>query len=161
MLIAKDTIVSIDYTLTNPDGQVLDSSEGKAPLNYLHGSGGIITGLENALEGKENGASLKVTIPPADAYGEKDDALVQQLPPDMFKGVDDVKPGMQFQAQGEGGQARIVTVIEVADDGITIDANHPLAGVTLSFDVTVRDIRDATTEEIEHGHAHGPGGHQH
>lgn len=161
MQIAKDKVVSIDYTLTNPDGQVLDSSEGKRPLDYLHGSGGIIPGLEAALEGRENGASIQVVVPPAEAYGEKDDSLVQQLSRDMFQGVDDIKPGMQFQAQGQDGQARIVTVTEVADDGVTIDANHPLAGVTLSFDVTVRDVRDATAEEIEHGHAHGPGGHQH
>ena len=161
MLITKDMVVSIDYTLKNPEGDVLDTSEGKQPLSYLHGSGGIIPGLETALEGKESGSSLQVTIPPADAYGEKDDALIQQLPPDMFQGVDEVKPGMQFQARGENGQARIVTVTAVADDGVTIDANHPLAGVTLNFDVTVREVREATTEEIQHGHVHGPGGHHH
>lgn len=158
MQISKDKVVSIDYTLTNPQGEVLDSSQGRPPLAYLQGQGNIIAGLERELEGKRVGDQMQITIQPVDAYGERDENLVQPVPREAFKGVDNIQPGMQFQAQGPNGQQAIVRIVEVSDNEVKVDANHPLAGVALTFDVTVRDVRDATEEELSHGHAHGPGG---
>lgn len=153
MQISKDTVVAIDYTLKDDEGAVLDTSEGKEPLSYLHGSGNIIPGLEQALEGKATGEELSIRVEPVDAYGERSEELKQAVPLDMFKGVDDLQPGMQFQAQGEGG-TQIVTVVAVEGDQVTVDANHPMAGVALNFDVKVQEVRPATDEEREHGHAH-------
>jgi len=161
MQIATNKVVSIDYTLTNDQGQVLDSSSGREPLAYLQGHHNIISGLESALEGKSAGDNVKVTIPPADAYGERDDSLSQAVPRKMFENAEDVKVGMQFQTMSEQGAAQIVTVTGVDPEHVTVDANHPLAGETLTFDVTVVDVRDATDEELDHGHVHGPGGHHH
>ena len=160
MQIGKDKVVAIDYTLTDPQGQVLDTSRGRGPLSYLHGTGNIIRGLEQALEGRGTGDTLQVQIPPEQAYGEKDPAMVQAVPRAAFRGITDIKPGMQFQAQHRGGQ-QVVTVVGVSDEEVTVDANHPLAGMTLNFDVNIVSVRDATAEELQHGHAHGPGGHQH
>jgi FKBP-type peptidyl-prolyl cis-trans isomerase SlyD len=160
MSIIKDKVVSIDYTLTNDTGEVLDTSRGKEPLAYLHGAGNIIPGLEDALEGKREGDQLNVSITPDQAYGHKDDRLIQQVPRAAFQGVQQIAAGMQFQANTQQGP-RIITVVDVQGDQITIDANHPLAGQTLNFDVSVVGIRDATDEEKTHGHAHGAGGHQH
>ncbi len=160
MQIAKHAVVSIDYTLTDPQGQVLDSSSGKAPLTYLHGVGGLIPGLERELEGKKAGDALVVTVAPEDAYGTRDQSQVQAVPRAAFKGAAEIKPGMQFQAQSPQGP-RVVTVTKVDPEEITVDANHPLAGVTLKFDVNVREVRPATPEEVAHGHVHGAGGHHH
>src|SRR5688500_3296904 len=160
MAIEKDKIVSIDYTLTGDNGQVLDSSQGREPLAYLHGAGNIIPGLEQALEGKNEGDQLNVSIPPDRAYGPRDERMVQPVPRAAFQGVNDIQPGMQFQANTNAGP-RVITVVDVAADQVTIDANHPLAGATLNFDVTVRNVRDATEQEKSHGHAHGAGGHHH
>lgn len=160
MTISKDKVVTIDYHLTGPDGQTLDSSRGRAPLNYLHGAGNIIPGLEQALEGKQAGDALTVDVPPEQAYGQKNPQAIAKVPRDAFKGVDKIEPGMQFHANGPQGQA-IVTVVEVSPTEITIDANHPLAGVPLKFEVNVVGVRDATAEELSHGHVHGPGGHEH
>lgn len=160
MQISKHKVVAIDYTLTGPDGAVLDSSEGREPLAYLHGAGNIIAGLEKELEGKTRGDSLDVTVAPAEGYGERNDALIQQVPRSMFEGVDKIEPGMRFNAMSDAGP-RVVVVTGVDDDGITIDGNHPLAGMELRFAVTVMDVRDATEEELEHGHVHGAGGHHH
>src|SRR5688572_1549777 len=160
MAIEKDKVVSIDYTLTGEDGQVLDSSQGREPLAYLHGAGNIIPGLENALEGKAPGDELNVMVPPDQAYGPRDERMVQPVPRTAFQGVADIQPGMQFQANTNAGP-RLITVVDVAADQVTIDANHPLAGATLNFDVKVVNVRDATNEEKSHGHVHGPGGHQH
>ena len=161
MEIGKDKVVSIDYTLTGPQGQVLDSSEGRGPLTYMQGVGNLIPGLERELEGKSKGDQVKTTVPAADAYGERDDQLVQSVPRSAFQGIDNIQPGMQFQARGPGGQTTVVTVANVEGDQVTVDANHPLAGMPLTFDVTVVDVRDATDEEKQHRHAHGPGGVQH
>ena len=160
MPVEKNKVVSIDYTLTNPQGEVLDTSKGGEPLSYLHGVGQIIPGLETALEGKSQGDAVQAVIPPEHAYGARNDNLVQDVPRQAFAGVQTVVPGMQFQAQTSGG-ARVVTVVGVGDDTVKVDANHPLAGVTLHFDVNVVDVRDATPEELSHGHAHGPGGAHH
>jgi len=160
MQISKHKVVAIDYTLTGPDGAVLDSSEGREPLAYLHGAGNIIAGLEAELEGKTRGDKLDVTVAPAEGYGERNEALIQQVPRSMFEGVDKIEPGMRFNAMSDAGP-RVVVVTAVDDDGITIDGNHPLAGMELHFAVTIMDVRDATEEELEHGHVHGAGGHQH
>ncbi|HET6426689.1 MAG TPA: peptidylprolyl isomerase [Planctomycetaceae bacterium] len=160
MQAASNTVVSIDYTLTDSEGEILDQSEAGSPLVYLHGADNIIPGLEAALTGKSKGDSLKVTVEAADGYGEYDESLVAEVERDRFPGADEVELGDQFQANTPDGP-RLVTVIEIADDTITIDANHPLAGETLNFDVKVVDIRVATSEEIAHGHVHGPDGHHH
>ena len=160
MEISKDKVVTIDYTLTGEQGQVLDSSAGGEPLTYLHGVGMIIPGLENALEGKSIGDQLQVSVPPDQGYGQRDDTLVQDVPRTAFTGAPNIAPGMQFQANTSAGP-RIITVRGVQGDTVTIDANHPLAGATLNFDVNVKDVREATPDELAHGHVHGPGGHQH
>ncbi len=160
MKIAQEKVVSIHYTLKNAEGSVLDSSSGSDPLAYLHGAGNIIPGLESALEGKEAGEKLAVTVEPGQGYGDRDERLVQDVPRAAFKDVQELAPGMQFQAQGPQG-TRLVVVTQVAEEMVTVDANHPLAGQTLHFEVEVAEVRDATAEELEHGHVHGPGGHHH
>jgi len=161
MLISRNKVVRFEYTLTDDSANVLDSSEGGEPLTYLHGGGNIIPGLESALEGKRAGESLGVRIAPAEAYGERDDALIQNVPREMFEDSDSIQIGMQFQSGDPEGETRIVTVVGTDSASITVDGNHPLAGVPLNFTVTIVDVRDASSEELAHGHAHGPGGHQH
>jgi FKBP-type peptidyl-prolyl cis-trans isomerase SlyD len=154
LLVGDKLIVSMHYKLTDNDGNVIDSSEGAEPLAYLHGGGQIIPGLENALTGKTEGSSLQVKIEPADGYGEVNPELLNVVKKEVFQGVDSIEPGMQFEAQTpEGGMQRIV-VQKVEGDDVTIDANHPLAGMALNFDVNVVGVRDATEEELSHGHAH-------
>lgn len=160
MKIADQTVVLINYTLTNNDGEIIDSSQGRSPLAYLHGAGNIIPGLENALAGKDIGEELTVTIPPTEAYGELDPEMIQPVPRDRFGGVETIEIGMQFQANTPQGP-RIVRVVAVDDTNVTIDANHPLAGQTLNFAVNIVGIRQATPEELSHGHVHGPDGHHH
>lgn len=160
MQITANKVVTIDYTLTDEQGQIIDSSQGRDPLAYLHGFNNIIPGLEDALEGRKSGDSLNVVVAPADAYGERNEALVQKVSRALFEDANGLEVGMRFQSISEQG-VHLVTVVEVTDDTVTVDANHPLAGLTLNFDVTVVDVRDATDEELEHGHVHGPGGHHH
>ncbi len=152
-MIEDNKVVSIHYSVTDENQQVIDSSEGKDPLTYLHGADNIIPGLEKALAGKQPGDSFSAVIPPAEAYGEYNDAMIQQVPMNAFEGVDKVEPGMAFNAEGPQGPIQIV-VTEVNGDEVTIDGNHPLAGKTLSFDGTVVEVREATEEEISHGHVH-------
>ena len=158
-MIEKDKVVTINYKLTDDDGRVLDSSEEREPLTYIHG-GGLIPGMEQALEGRAIGEEFQVTIPPEQGYGQKDPNMVQAVPRTNFGGIEQIEPGMQFQARTPEG-ARVVTVVDVAPDTVTVDANHPLAGVTLHFDVSVVGVREASPEELAHGHVHGPGGVQH
>lgn len=160
MQIANNVVASIEYTLTDDQGNVIDSSVGGEPLAYLHGAGNIIPGLEDALEGKKAGDSFKVSVSPSEGYGEKDEALLQVVPRSMFRGVDQIEPGMQFHAQTDYGM-QVITVAKVEGDNVTVDGNHPLAGQNLNFDVKVIEVRAATAEELEHGHVHGPGGHHH
>ncbi|WP_442485018.1 FKBP-type peptidyl-prolyl cis-trans isomerase [Aeoliella sp. SH292] len=160
MQIADKSVVAIDYTLTDDQGEVIDSSEGGEPLWYLHGFENIVPGLERELTGKKVGDQFQVSISPVDGYGERDAELEQEIARDQFEDVDEIEQGMQFHAETDEGYL-VFTVIEVGDDMVTVDGNHPLAGMTLNFDVTVREIRSATPEEIEHGHVHGPGGHHH
>lgn len=154
MKIADNCVVSIHYTLTDNDGNVIDSSSGRDPLKYLHGAGNIIPGLERELVDCQAGEEKNVVVQPADGYGEVNDELIQKLPKDMFSGIDKIEVGMEFRAQGPGGQEQPVVVKKVEDDGITIDANHALAGVVLNFAVSVENVREATEEEIAHGHVH-------
>jgi len=161
MLIAANKAVSIDYTLTNDIGEVIDSSAGGAPLVYLQGAGNIIPGLEKALDGKTQGDELTVTIEPEDAYGEYSAELVSTLSRSMFEGVDELEVGMQFHASAPDGQMQIVTIRDLDGDDVTVDGNHPLAGQRLTFQVKIVDVRDASQEEVAHGHVHGEGGHHH
>ncbi len=160
MRITKNTVVAIDYTLANDDGQVLDSSEGRGPLSYLHGGGSIILGLEQALDGKQSGDQFEVAIASQDAYGDRNEALQGAIPRDQFDQPEDLEPGMQFQVDTETGPM-VITVVEITEDAVTVDGNHPLAGMNLNFSVTVREVREATKEEIAHGHPHGDDGHAH
>lgn len=153
MLITKNAVVTMDYTLKDDEGTVIDTSDGKDPLKYLHGAGNIIPGLEGALEGKPAGEAVEATIAPEDGYGSWDENKVFDLERSQFAGVDEVEPGMQFQAQIQEVPT-ILTVQKVEGDKVTVDANHPLAGATLHFNVNVRDVREATEEEISHGHVH-------
>lgn len=154
MEIRENCVVSIHYTLTNDDGQQLDSSSGQDPFVYLHGSRGIIPGLEQALEGKSPGDEFQVTIPPGEAYGEVNDSLIQTVPREAFAGIENLEPGMQFQTRDPNGQTLNITIQEVGDDSVKIDANHPLAGQALHFDVSITEVREATEEEVAHGHVH-------
>lgn len=160
MQVAERSVVSIHYKLTNDAGEVLDSSEGGDALVYLHGSGNIIPGLEKALVGKQVGDKLDVRVAPAEGYGEVDARLVQQVPRRAFQGVKDVQVGMRFQTQGPNGPTSIV-VTRVVGDMVTVDGNHPLAGQHLNFAVEIADVREASDEEVAHGHVHGAGGHHH
>ncbi len=156
MQITKHKVAAIHYTLTDNDGKILDSSEGREPLNYIHGMGNLIPGMEDGLEGKIKGDKFNIKVSPEKGYGVKNESLFQQVPRTAF-GNQPVELGMQFQTDS----GSVVTVSKIGLDSITLDANHPLAGVELNFAVEVLEIRNATEEEISHGHLHGPGGHHH
>ena len=160
MPIAQNSVVSIHYTLKDDAGETIDSSAGGDALTYLHGHGNLVAGLERALDGKNAGDKLHVKVEPADGYGEYDKELVQKIPRRTLKGISNLKVGMRLHAQTEHG-ARAVTVTHILGDMVTLDGNHPLAGQALNFDIEVTDVREATEEELEHGHVHGPGGHHH
>jgi FKBP-type peptidyl-prolyl cis-trans isomerase SlyD len=160
MQIADKMVVTLDYTLKDDDGNILDSSN-DGNFAYLHGAQNIIPGLENALTGKSAGDEVNVTVNPAEGYGERNDSMVQAVPRDMFDSEQEIEVGMQFHAQSPEGDMVVVTVMDVDDENITVDGNHPLAGMNLNFGVKVLDVREATTEELDHGHVHGPGGHHH
>lgn len=157
MQIANHTVVTLDYTLTDDEGNVIDRSE-DGTFAYLHGASNIIPGLEQALDGKAPGDALKVSIAAEDGYGHHDESKTVAVPMSMFPEDSQVEVGMQFQAQGPEGETLMVTVTQVEGDSVTVDGNHPLAGVQLNFDVSVVSVREATEEEIAHGHVHGPGG---
>lgn len=160
MMIAKDSVVTMNYTLKNDAGEIMDTSEGRAPLTYLHGVGGLIPGLENELEGKAVTDKLSVVITPEHAYGNRRDDLLQVVSKDGFQGEEELVEGMRVQLDTEEGPVvAVVSSIEGSD--ITLDMNHPLADMTLHFDVEIVSVRQATTDEIAHGHVHGEGGHQH
>lgn len=161
MQIEKHKVVTINYTLKNDAGEVLDTSDGGEPMAYIQGIGNLIPGLESALEGKSAGDALQVAIAPEHAYGMHDENLIQVVDRSVFQGVQELEVGMQFHAQSEQGDTQVIWVADIEGDEVTIDGNHPLAGETLNFDVTVVDVREATEEELDHGHVHGPGGHQH
>lgn len=158
-LVAKDTVVTLHYTLTDKGGEVLDSSQGADPLVYLHGYSQIVPGLENALVGKAAGSSFKVTVDPAEGYGERNDQMVITLPRSQGNLPPDIEVGFVVELVSPEGEEIPARVVNLTDDEITLDANHPLAGETLFFDIELTGVRSATKEELEHGHVHGPGGH--
>ena len=160
MEIADQRVAYLHYILTDDEGEVLDRSAPDAPLAYLHGGGNIIPGLEKALAGHVKGDKLDVTVPPAEAYGERNDEMTQQMPRRMFKGISDLQVGMRLHAQSDHGP-QVVTVTNIVGDMVTIDGNHPMAGMTLHFAVEIADVRAASAEEMSHGHVHGEGGHHH
>lgn len=156
MQISKHKVVSFQYTLTNDAGDVIDSSEGGEALLYLHGEDNIVPGLEDALEGKSVGDKFKVSVEAGDGYGEFDPALIETVSADLFESVDKLDVGMEFEAELPDGEGMMfVRITEVDGDSVTVDGNHPLAGQRLHFDVAIEDIREATEEELEHGHPHG------
>lgn len=156
MQITKNTVVSFHYTLNDADGKLLDTSAGKDAFAYIQGGGMIVPGLEEKLEGRKKGDSLKVEVEPSLGYGEIDAQLLQRVPADKF-GDQKVEEGMQFQTPDH----KVWSVIEVKDGEVVLNGNHPLAGVTLHFSVEITDVRAATEEELSHGHVHGEGGHHH
>lgn len=160
MQIEKNKVALIDYSVKTAEGQLVDTSEGNEPLAFLCGFQNIIPGLETALLGKTAGEQLEVAVSPDDAYGQYIEEMVKQVPLTAFQGVDKVEAGMQFHAESPNGP-QLITVTQVEGDMVTVDGNHPLAGIELHFEVTIKEVRDASEEEIAHGHVHGVGGHHH
>jgi FKBP-type peptidyl-prolyl cis-trans isomerase SlyD len=158
MKVSKDSVVSLEYRLHLGDGQVVDESEPGQPLAYMHGRGQIVPGLEGQLEGMSAGESKKVVVPPAQGYGEHDPRGLQEVPREMFPPNANLQAGVTISAQTADGDVIPITIRELKGDKVVVDLNHPMAGKTLHFDITVREVRAATDEEKEHGHAHGPGG---
>lgn len=158
MTISTNKVVAIHYTVTDLQGGELDSSKGGEPLVFIFGQGALIPGLESALLGKTTGDVFQTDIAAADAYGERYEQLIQAVPKSMFEGMD-VAPGMRFRAAGPDGREQSVVVVDVTDDDVTVDGNHPLSGIDLRFDVQIVLVRDATAEELAHGHVHGIDGH--
>ncbi|AWL12464.1 Peptidylprolyl isomerase [Saliniradius amylolyticus] len=159
MKIEPNTVVTMHYTVSTDEGVEIDSSRNAEPMTFIHGQNFLIKGLEEELEGKAAGDTFETKVEPEKAYGERHDQLMQAVPKSMFEGMD-VEVGMQFRATTDAGD-QSVTVVDVADDEVVVDGNHPLAGITLNFDVEVVDVREATAEELEHGHVHGEGGCDH
>ena len=160
MIVEKDKAVSFHYTLKDADGEQMETSRDKDPMSYLHGANNIIPGLENAMEGRSVNDEFSVTVEPEEAYGVRNENNVQRLPMKRLKGIGKVSVGQVLTLQTNNGPVQ-VTVLKVGRFNIDVDGNHPLAGKQLTFDVEITDIRDASDEELEHRHVHGPGGHQH
>ncbi|WOT03812.1 FKBP-type peptidyl-prolyl cis-trans isomerase [Shewanella youngdeokensis] len=160
MSIKDDSVVQFNYTLRDEQGEVLETNEGLDPIAYLHGHDNMMPGVEKALEGKDTGAKFSVTLPASETYGIRNDDAEQRVSVKHLQGAKVWKPGMRALINTDQGQ-RQVTIIKVGKFMATVDVNHPLAGRELTFDLEVADVRDATAEEIAHGHAHGKGGHQH
>jgi len=157
MQITDGTVVSMEYALRDDEGWIIDQSQPGQPLTYLHGHKNIIPGLEAALQDKSTGDEVEVRVSPEEGYGEPNPALEQVVPKERFQGIENIEPGMQFQASTDQGPVS-VRVVKVEDEEVTVDGNHPLAGKHLNFNVTVQDIRSATDEELAHGHVHQSGG---
>jgi len=160
MNIADKKVVSFHYTLTGVDGEQIDSSREAEPMSYLHGSNNIITGLERAMSGHEAGDEFSVTVQPEDAYGTRSEANIQRIPLKRLGKVPTPRVGQVLGLQTNQGPVQ-VTVVKVGKFNIDVDANHPLSGQVLTFDIQIMSVRDATEEELSHGHAHGAGGHSH
>jgi FKBP-type peptidyl-prolyl cis-trans isomerase SlyD len=161
-VVAEGKVVTFHYTLTNPEGDVIDTSRTDGePMPYLHGAQNIVPGLEKQMEGKKVGDKFVAQVEPAEGYGEKLQEGIMEVPREAFPAGMPLEVGMQFVAQGPNGMQMPVTITKVGFQNVTVDANHPLAGVALTFDIEITDIRDASSEEVAHGHVHGPGGHHH
>lgn len=156
MQIARNRVVTLDYKMFGEENQVLESSQDDGPLVYMHGIGELPEGLEEELDGKQAGDEVQVTLPPEDAYGDYDASLVQPVPREQFEELDDIQVGMRFEAETEEGP-RVVHVIGMEDGNVIVDGNEPYAGRTVRFEVKVLGVRQASDDEIEHGHVHGPG----
>ena len=159
MNISKNTVVLIKFTLKNGAGETLDKTEDE-PLGFIQGSGMLFPKLEAALMGKAANDTLLVTISPEDGFGLRDESAVETLPKEHFQEVDGLKEGIQLEVEGPNGH-KIATVTRITEEEVTLDLNHPLAGETLSFDIDIISVREATPEELDHGHVHGEGGHHH
>ena len=159
MKIASNKVATLHYTLKDDKGALIESSSGNEPLTYIHGMGNLIPGLESKLEGKQAGEKLSVVVKPEDAYGERDEEMIEVVDRAEFDDGEELEVGKEFQYDDEEGNVFKVRVVSITDTKITIDGNHPLAGQTLAFDVEVLEVRDASKEELEHGHVHGPHGH--
>ncbi|MFT6300713.1 MAG: FKBP-type peptidyl-prolyl cis-trans isomerase SlyD [Saprospiraceae bacterium] len=159
MIISKNSAVYFQYSLSDETGDIIDASSENEPMAYLQGHNSIIPGLEKEMEGKKSGDVMVVTVEPKEAYGERKEEMVQQIPRESFK-AEDIKIGMRFEATTPNGAVSVV-VADLTDETVTVDGNHPLAGKKLTFDVRISDVREATKEELTHGHIHGLGGHQH
>jgi len=159
MQVAKDTVVTLHYRVTDPDGNTID--DGHNPLVYLHGGyDGIFTRIEEALQGKAVGEQLEVKLQPEDAFGEYDADLVRVESLSMFP--ENIQVGMQFERATEDGDDEIIyTITDIEGERVVVDGNHPLAGTALIFNCTVAEVRPASGEELAHGHVHGPEGHHH
>jgi len=160
MIAEKDKVVAFHYTLKNAEGEQMETSRDKVPMTYLHGANNIIPGLEKAMEGHAVNDEFSVTVEPEEAYGVRNENNVQRLPLKRLKGIGKVSVGQVLNLQTDKGQVQ-VTVLKVGRFNIDVDGNHPLAGEQLTFDVEITEIREASEEELEHRHVHGPGGHQH
>ncbi len=160
MQIEDNRVATLNYILKDDEGNIIDSAE-DGSFAYLHGAANIIPGLEHALLGKSAGDEFSIAIKPEQGYGERNEDMTQVVPRNMFDTDEDIKVGMQFHAESPDGQPLSVTVTNVSDSEVTVDGNHPLAGVNLNFEIKILEIREATEEELEHGHAHGVGGHNH
>ena len=156
MKITENTVATIHFTVSTTDGTQIDSSRGGKPMDYLQGSHYLIEGLEQELQGKQAGDSFVIDVPPVLAYGERHEALVQVVPKSMFADMD-VNPGMTFRATTDDGEQSVM-IIDVTEDEVVVDGNHPLSGLTLNFDVEVLAVRAASEEEIAHGHTHSEHG---
>ncbi|NVJ59029.1 MAG: peptidylprolyl isomerase [Gammaproteobacteria bacterium] len=157
MKISKNTVVTLEYTLKDQNGEVWETSQGDEPWVYLHGHGGIIPGLEPELIGKQAGDKFSKTLEPEQAYGPYEPDLANSVPRSAFVDIDNLAEGLRLSAQAEDGSTHTVTVTKVTEDTVTVDANHPMAGQSVVVDVEVKDVRPATPEELSHGHAHASG----
>jgi len=160
MIAEKDKVVTFHYTLKNADGEQMETSRDKQPMSYLHGANNIIVGLEKAMEGRAVNDEFSVTVEPEEAYGVRNEGNVQRIPLKRLKGIGKVSPGQILNLQTNQGPVQ-VTVLRVGRFNVDVDANHPLAGQALTFDIEITDIREASEEELTHRHVHGPGGHHH
>jgi len=160
MIAEKNKVVTFHYTLSNKAGEEMESSRESDPMTYLHGANNIITGLEKAMEGHAIKDKFKTTLEPEEAYGKRNENNVQRVPLKRLKGIGKISVGQILNLQTKQGPVQ-VTVLKVGRFNVDVDGNHPLAGVQLTFDVEITDIRDASEEETKHGHVHGPGGHDH
>ncbi|MCX6130738.1 MAG: peptidylprolyl isomerase [Proteobacteria bacterium] len=160
MIAGQNSVVLMDYTVKDDEGNTIDTSSGQDPLAFIVGMGNIIPGLERSFIGKKKGESFTVRVKPEEGYGERDESLVEVVPRAQFGGIKDIRTGMQLQAQTDD-EVMVVTVVKLTDKEVTVDANHPLAGKILNFEVSVVEVRAATEEELAHGHVHGAGGHHH
>jgi len=160
MTITTGSVVLFDYTLTDDDKEIIDSSKDGGPLAYLHGEGQIVKGLEKAMEGRKAGDSFQISVTPEEGYGLPDPDKIAVVNADQIEGGEELEEGMQLEAS-HGDEEQVVVITKIEGKDVTLDGNHPLAGMNLHFDITIREVRKATAEEIEHGHVHGPGGHHH